>query len=65
MLMDSGCDLNHLEEESSIILSTAKTQNMYAISFENHVIQEGSKGGGTLWNTLKKDDVIYEQPLYT
>ena len=24
---------------------------------------QDDKGGGGVWNTLKKDDVIYEQPL--
>ena len=44
-MMDSGCDLNHLEEEFSIILSTAKPQNKKAISFINYVIQVGGTGG--------------------
>ena len=45
MLFDSGCDLNHLEEGSPMIGSTAITRNIKAISFINYVIQVGGRGG--------------------
>ena len=45
MLMDSGCDLNHLEEASLIIFSTAKLEIYKQISFINYVIQVGGRGG--------------------